>query len=248
MGYRYCKCVGFDSFIKNGFDKNKNQRWVCKYCKKSYSMKNKMKELPTDLMYRNVFSNNELYCLGYLYADGWVQKNRLGICVKKTDGFIINLIKQTFNLNTKITDIKRKDGREHLQILFRIAYFEEDLLHLGFMPNKTGKEIWLSYMCNPHFVRGFLDGDGSVFIIKNGLRMSFVSKSYSYLESLGNYLQTLTNIPPKTIYDEGNAKVHMMRYNGKQALELGNYLYQDSEGLRLERKYNKYLEILNNGK
>jgi len=245
MGYRFCTACGTGSYIKNGFDALGKQRYICKYCKKSYSMKNKMKKLPTDVVYRNTYTDAELYCLGYLYADGWVQKNRVGICLKKSDGYIIDLIKETFNLDTKITEIKRKDGREHRQILFRLAYFAEDLLHLGFMPAKTGQEMWLPYMESPHFVRGFMDGDGSVFIIKGGLRTSFVSKSYTYLESLGRYIEILTGIIPKTIYDQGKSGVHMMRYNGKQAVQLCDALYKDSDNLRLERKYNKYIEIKN---
>lgn len=248
MGYRYCLCVGFDSYIKNGKDLKGNQRYLCKYCKKSLSMKNQFKKLPTDLVYRNDLSKEELYCLGYLFADGWVQKNRLGICVKKTDEYIIHLIKEVFNLPTTITNIKRKDGREHSQILFRVAYFEEDLLHLGFKARKTGEEVWLPYMSNPSFVRGFMDGDGSVFIQKNYLRISFVCKQFNYLQSLGEYIYTLTGITPRKIYDQGKSSVHMIRYNGQDAILLGDFLYANSEGLRLERKYNKYLEIKNSVK
>ena len=241
---RQCACSGFDSFIKNGFDAQGKQRWKCKYCGRA-DYQYTMKKLTTDVVYRTAYSDAELYCLGYLVADGWVQKNRLGICLHQDDLSIIELIKHTFNLDNKITMITRKDGRQHAQMLFRIAYFEEDYLHLGLSPRKTGKEVWLSYMENPHFVRGFFDGDGSIYIQRsNKRRMSFVTANRSFLEGLNTYVCKELGIPNRTIYDNtGSSGNYMIRFNSRYADQLGDWLYKDSKRLRLERKYKKYLEI-----
>jgi len=246
---RACVCSGYDSYIKNGFDTTGKQRWKCKYCGKSSLRSNIFKPICTDIAYRNpdTFTKEEMYCLGFIQADGCVTKGKMQLTLKADDICRLELIKKIFNVTTNICEYELKDGRQQAWMAFKMSYFIEDLYHLGLFPQKTGKEIWLPYMQNHQFIRGFFDGDGTIFTTGNGTihRGGFTSASESFIENLNLYIATELEIKPKTINRSKKGKTgnYNIRYQGKQLLKFCHWLYQDSEGLRLERKYNKYLEI-----
>lgn len=244
-----CKCSGLNSYIKNGVDLNGLQRWKCKYCKKSYSTKNQLKPLCTNFAYIpvNKLSKDYLYALGFTIADGCLTKGRLQFTLKPIDIDQLYLLKRIFNFKNKISTYNFSNGLSQVYTAFKASYFIEDLLHLGIMPRKTGKEIWLPYMENHHFVRGFFDGDGSVHIktdkAKNhkAIRTSFCCSNKKFISQLNNYISKELNIAPKTVYKGKSA--YKIVYNKSHSNLLCEWMYKNSEGLRLERKYNKYLEI-----
>ena len=93
------------------------------------------------------------------------------------------------------------------------------------------------------FIRGYLDGDGSNFIIQNKyLGTSFVG-NVDFLTVLKNKIKEYADIETGKLTDcdkRCNSRVRQLRYNGKKALALCDYIYQKSENLRLERKFNVY--------
>ena len=68
------------------------------------------------------------------------------------------------------------------------------------------------------------------------------------LEVIGDALKTLYNVSASKVATQKNKTGNAYRITiYKQGLlKIMKELYKDSEGLRLERKYQKYLEILNN--
>lgn len=238
MHIDFCSCSGFDSFVKNGFDALGNQRWRCKYCGKAKPF-NKLKKLCTNFAYREL-TKKELYCLGFLVADGSVYNNRIQVQVQKDDVEVLHIIQNTFNTYGKISHILRKDGREARAISFRASYFQDDLYHLGLFPNKTSNEIWIpKYMENWDFVRGFIDGDGSFYFVRKEKFLKFaIASSENMLIGLSNFIHRELGCKERTLYPHGSIK--MIRYASKDTLKICSKLYADSEGLRLERKYKKY--------
>ena len=236
----FCTCSGVNSFIKNGFDKNGNQRYICKYCRKLKSNRT-LKPLPSDFAYKpyNELTNAELYCLGFILADGTIYKNRIQIQVQKYDESILHIIQNTFNTFGKITHSIYSDGRETKSISFRGAYFQDDLYHLGLFPNKTTKELWLPFMNSFHFLRGFLDGDGCIYYAKKEkfLKVSWCG-SVSILTGLMEFMFNSIGVKKKKLYNHGAIK--LIRYASKESLKICEALYKDSKGIRLERKYKKY--------
>lgn len=256
---KFCKCSGRDSFIKNGFDKLGEQRWKCKYCSKAFNKRNVLKKLDTNIAYKNTtnLTNFELYFLGFALADGCLTKGKVQFCLNVKDVYQLELFKKEFNNPNKISIYESKNhGSMECWTSFKLSYFEEDLYHLGLIPRKTGKELWLPYMKSNHFVRGFFDGDGTIYTTsaytKQGKlyyinRTEFTCSNIKFVEDLNNYISSEIEILPRTINYKAINKSgnYFIRYQGKLLLKFCAWLYKDSEGLRLERKYQKYLEILN---
>lgn len=256
---KFCKCSGYDSFIKNGFDKFDEQRWKCKYCNKTFNKRNVIKKLNTNIAYKPVskLDNFELYFLGFAVADGCVNKAKIQFTLNIKDKCQLELFKSKFDCTNKISVYLSKNHNVYeCWATYKISYFEEDLYHLGLMPRKTGKEIWLPYMETSSFVRGFFDGDGTIYTTsartKQGRlyfinRAEFTCSNEKFVIDLNNYICKQLNIKNRTINKKAANKQgnFFIRFQGKNLLKFCEWMYKDSDGLRLERKYQKYLEIKN---
>ena len=91
-----------------------------------------------------------------------------------------------------------------------------------------------------NFIRGFFDGDGCISIGKTISRLHFNITSAA-LDFLNDIQPILSNIATKngSIYKEKNTNAYHLRYTGKAALNILNWLYKDST-IYLNRKYIKY--------
>ena len=136
-----------------------------------------------------------------------------------------------------------------------------DLLKLGITPQKSltlqfPKNIPDEYLS--HFIRGEFDGDGSFYIQKSNKKKNrylnaSVIGNVDFLTILKNKLKN-NNIESSGLYRVSNNKpnysnrIYDLRYFSKQAIKLGDFMYQGSENLRLERKYNIYKKFKQNVK
>ena len=101
----------------------------------------------------------------------------------------------------------------------------------------------------PHFIRGYFDGDGSVFLHKDP------RKEYSYNEYLGinicgtrEFLTVLTKHLPfleegQCVYKEKRKETNCWNLklaSNMKSLELYHYMYKDCDDLFLSRKKEKF--------
>lgn len=198
----------------------------------------------------NNFTLGELYSLGLLISDGCIDnQNKLTISLQYEDGYILEYIKNHLLIPTEVKIYKTKktetstswsiEGREYKRLTWGYKFAPPYWEKLGMIRNKTGNEVWLPYMNTWSFVRGFLDGDGCI----SNNKIIFTCANINFLQNLQKFIGSHIN-NYGSLYKDGTA--FDLSFTGRFAIELGNYLYKDSEGLRLERKYQKYLEILNN--
>lgn len=256
---KFCQCSGVDSFIKNGFDSKGEQRWKCKYCGKAFSKRNLAKKLPTNMCYKPVseLTPFELYFLGFAMADGCIRKRAVQFTLAQKDKCQLEFFKKELQSPNKISEYySNANDTWEVWINFRIAYYEEDMYHLGLMPRKTGKETFLPYMKSNYFIRGFFDGDGTIYSTGAKTvagkwhdihRGEFVCSNEQFMIDINNFIADQLNIKPKTVNRKrgGQTGNYFIRYQGKQLMQFCEWLYKDSDNLRLERKYKKYLEIKN---
>lgn len=94
-----------------------------------------------------------------------------------------------------------------------------------------------------HFIRGFIDGDGSFDKKPNNFRLTILSTSFVFMKQIGEYITNITEgieynikeIQGKTI-NYHVLTFNMFRFNKpEKVLKIYNYLYNDSE-LYLKRK------------
>ncbi|MCK9415614.1 hypothetical protein M0Q97_03015 [Candidatus Dojkabacteria bacterium] len=214
-------------------------------------------------MNKNIFQkidSNKAYILGFLWADGYVSKNMVG-----TEGSS----KDFENLNKIITKsgnwivghrerFLKKTGKYYKQSYFHYySKLTSDFLKCFDYDIKSHTEPikilnYITPKYHYHFFRGYIDGDGSFSFYKgtNGTTMQCKFNITSSKEQNWNFIEKLfatleINHCLINRYDRKAGKSSIISINNKwDIIKLGEYLYIDSND-KLERKYNKYLQIKN---
>lgn len=162
-----------------------NSLSICKYKK--------------DLNYfKNIDTFDKAYILGFLIADGTItNKGVIAFELADKDIEILNYIKKQISPDSIVKKYDRKRSFKdytwdsNTSILYiKSKNYYTDLEKLGVLPNKTYLKqsipnIDLSLM--PHFIRGYFDGDGSVWESRGHLRISFTGE-FNFLSELSNFL------------------------------------------------------------
>lgn len=256
----WCLNCGCSLYIKDGLTKDGRQKLQCKICrtkttinamKQGESMLNRNKLLPFLNKDNNELTKGELYSLGFLLADGSVSINgTLQLNILEKDVEVANIIKRELEIPNEVKYYTRGDtGQKVIRLSWQNKYAYPFFVAKGLEANKTGNKTWLSFMSNNHFLRGFFDGDGCLFInkIRHKYELSFTGGSYYFLESLNNDLKKTCGHCASKVATQRNkiGDTYRITLYKTALLRVCSYLYEDSDNLRLECKYKKYLEILN---
>lgn len=208
-----------------------------------------------DSFFEKINSEEKAYWLGMLMADGNITDfNRKSYAVrlmlKKEDGYHIENFCKAIGLKKKIRFDKQ--GRGSVCIHSKKMYM--DLIKQGVSPQKTGKEIFpmLNAELTRHFIRGFFDGDGTIYSRRQNnpkrkrslCAIGFVCMNKFFLDALINVLSEkcktkITNhfCEKKRIYE---CKTESIEY----CKAIIDYLYKDAN-IFLKRKYEIAQNFLN---
>jgi len=192
------------------------------------------------------------YILGYIVADGCItvskdRKNRpFTLNITSIDLKHLYLLKETLESEHKISKKSQKINTNGYQLQIRNPILTKDLMSLGIFPRKTYnlKPIEVPEKYFSHFVRGFFDGDGSVYIYKvNGtpqIKVSFVSVSLSFITHFNRHLCDCLNIIPKIVHKDSPAEKRMIQYSNcfyvDDCNKLAEFMYGNNPRLFLSRK------------
>lgn len=212
----------------------------------------------------NITKKEVAYFLGFLWADGSLQSSQsiISLEVVKTDGENLEHILSSLG-NFKITTRQRfKNGQKfgNEQMRFRMINKELSsfLLSMDFeeksfvSPFKILNKI--PENLRHYFWRGFLDGDGCIFISnkikKWGAILNFwgtINQDWSNLMELCEKMNVFYKIK-KYERKKANGKIHSSStfyINRKADLMIFlDYIYKGDK-IGLERKRNKYMELIN---
>lgn len=186
---------------------------------------------------------HKAYWLGFIYADGNLTKNRLRIEIQSRDIEIINNLRKDLNSTNKII-ICKNETKDNVSIGFCSNKMAAALNRHGVVENKTFK---LKNIPNipqhliRHFICGYFDGDGTVYINSknNSLRVGFYGTK-DLLTSIQNNLHEETGASVNKIYEK--AGCWLLSYARRSDIKkIYDYLYTDAE-LFLERKKLKFQE------
>lgn len=126
--------------------------------------------------FENIDTDLKAYFLGFIMADGCITKtsktnkyyNRLSINISKKDRIILEKFKEEIEASYDIKDYfpnnKTFGEYEMSRIDINSKKICNDLIQYGICNNKTGFECLpnIKKSLLPSFVRGFLDGDGTI--------------------------------------------------------------------------------------
>ena len=195
--------------------------------------------------FEKIDDEHKAYWLGFIYADGNVTKNRLRIEVQSKDIELIEKIKSDLDSTNKI--IEANNGtKNNVAIGFCSDKLVADLKKYDVVENKTFKLNHIPDIPDKlikHFIRGYFDGDGTVYINSksNKLRIGFYGTK-ELLLSIQNHLHNELNTSVNLIYEKVGC--WLLSYARSSDInKIYNYLYIDSE-IFLSRKKDKFEENL----
>lgn len=192
------------------------------------------------------------YWLGMLYADGWIRSDtttrnyEVGIELDDTDAYLLDKLNKAIGGVHKVTFRTREKEiygykvTTHTSVLrFYSLHMVSDLISHGIVQNKTQSNIFpMPSLYFWDFTRGYLDGDGCIYISKRGyVQVSFTASQPHVLEYLRGTFASF-NIA-SAVYQEKENK-YRLYVNGFNAMNLLGYIYNTGCNLMLDRKHEIY--------
>lgn len=195
------------------------------------------------------WSNDMAYTLGLLFADGNIGSSNKGgnigrFRVKLKDKDVLEQIKKAMDSTHPIRQYS-KDKYESWLLDIGNREMVKDLLKLGLTPNKSltikFPKIPLRYLS--HFIRGYFDGDGSIFLSWRKRDKKYIPKA-DLCSGSKDFLNPIAKLFGITVQKHG--KYFQLFFKYKSFYKFTNFIYKDL-GLFMNRKYNKYLSIRKEG-
>jgi hypothetical protein len=206
----------------------------------------KYEKFTCDESFFDNWTEESAYVLGYIFADGNVQcdpiESRWGLTITASEKDVAHLerVRQLLKI-TKSLLYAAKTRSYRLNIANRTL--AKKLVKLGVVPRKS---LIVEFPRVPtrylrHFIRGVVDGDGSVFYFDRPRSPYFTIRVFSgsrkFLTGAGRAIMGQTGIPARVRMVHKNA--YVLDYTCSRAERLGRWLYDDSH-IFLERKHSQY--------
>jgi DNA-binding transcriptional regulator WhiA len=202
--------------------------------------------------FNTVDSQEKAYWIGFLYADGCIRNNGpttkvLEVTLAECDTKHLEKLKDVIVPNGILySKTRRLNGKifNHKKLVVTNRSITKALMALGCTPRKSLTMVFpdnkfpMKYM--RHFVRGYFDGDGALWISKNGyssLTLSISCGSRQFLEKLRKWFMDEIGVSYNKIYQKSaTCNCYDFKKQGVDAVKIMRYLYNDSS-VYLERKY-----------
>lgn len=187
--------------------------------------------------FENIDSPEKSYFLGLMFTDGYVARDKkeerapqIGIQLKESDKEILELLKNEINSNSSLRYEKRKNRNNSgtFCLSFRSKKMAEDLSKYNIVPNKTYlvTQLIIPDQYDIDFLRGIIDGDGSIYYSAGIWHVSITGHSEEILKQLRDYCDGLIGKPTHNTITTGR-DVHKITWNGMWASKLLKLLYYD---------------------
>jgi hypothetical protein len=194
------------------------------------------------------------YAVGVIATDGNLSSDGRHINVTSKDLDLVLTMRSILGLQNKIGKKARGGSGEkkYFVLQFGDISFYEFLLSIGLTPvkSKTLKKLSVPERYFPDFLRGCIDGDGSIGAYKHPesavlqLRLRLVSASPDFLLSILNSIQTLFDIQGGYICKPKNTSVSTLAFGMQDSRKILSLMYYDKSVPALERKRAKTMMLL----
>ena len=219
-----------------------------------------------EMFFNKIDTEEKAYWLGFMYADGYIQNKRkhsnykIGITLSEVDKKHLEKFNESLSSDYEIKTYEQSEtsyGGAYSKLIISSERLALDLMNKVCILKKTDKLKYPNDNIVPkelkiHFIRGYIDGDGSVgysYVLnsKNGKRDKFEMKlgivgTKEILEGILNEFGLSHLKLDKRRKDRNNNNYQINIGGNKQTIELLDKLYGNCN-IYLDRKYEKYLEI-----
>lgn len=190
------------------------------------------------------------YLLGFIMADGNVSKssNRVQICLAELDSDFLEIFYKEIG-GSPVAHFTIKEGKQKICRWECIsAKIKQDLIKYNLIPHKTGfakipSKLEKKYY--PDFIRGYFDGDGSIWIEKSGaVGFEITSHNTEILEQIIDYFEEC-GVPRVKIKVDNRYNInYSFKYRKRASEKIYEILYYDENCLYMKRKFDKFKMIL----
>lgn len=197
--------------------------------------------------YFSIINSDSAYLLGFLAADGSVQKDgSIKIGLSSIDKDFLEKIKTSLDSNYPIRDYQTRDGYNVSEFIFRSEKIKQTLAQYGIVNRKTytfsfpiqlPENYWID------FIRGYFDGDGTFCLSGSYARASLCGYNMNFLQTVIDILYNKYNIPKVKIQKDSRGNVYYFQYSQDSAKKLYTIFYSNKPNLYLDRKYQKCIKL-----
>lgn len=202
--------------------------------------------------FEKIDTEEKAYFLGLIYADGCLYKKILSLSLIENDSYILEKFLFFLESDSKLYTVKprKKTHQTQKKLIVSNNKLGNDLFRLGVMENKslqlkfpTDEQVPKKFL--NHFIRGFFDGDGSVFSYERSIGGKNYTDVGVTIISSNDFINGLKNvIGYGNVYKTNKDKNSFISFKKKKEVEkISKYLYNDSS-IFLKRKKEKFREIL----
>lgn len=214
------------------------------YIRKYYEINKK--HTINEYLFDCIDTQEKAYFLGILFADGNVHS--------KYNAITIKLHKKDKNILVKLSNIIFSKivlytSENNYVLKFSSHHMKQKLIELGCVPNKSLKLFFpqIDAKLYSHFIRGYFDGDGSIYRYKNDFGMNIISTEkfcFSIYEIIYDHVKISGSVnKDKKMLSHNNNITSILSYAGNhRIINILDWLYKDAT-IYMERKYEKYLEL-----
>lgn len=205
--------------------------------------------------FESIDTPEKAYWLGFIAADGFVvsSRNQVGISLGRKDKNHLEKLVKTLSSNYKVHDYisttSYKKNTKYSRLMVNSKKMKSDLISHGIVKNKTFKLKYPTHLTsnlNSHYIRGYLDGDGSITRTLSSSKLQYdyqikLTGTKTLLKGILSQLGLPNYKLSERYYDEKDNYYFSIGGN-IQVLKLLDYIYKDST-VHLERKYQRYLDL-----
>lgn len=201
--------------------------------------------------FEKIDNEHKAYWLGFLYADGYVTKNKLcQIEITLKDKDILNDFIKDLEYDNKIS-YRNINNKIYYRLIIYSKKMNNDLQKLGCFNNKSlilkfPTEDQVPKDLIHHFMRGYFDGDGNIDISKTSIQFRVVGTE-DFLMFYKKILKTYTSCKTINIKQcKGNA--FELSIGGRlNCIKIYNFLFKNST-ICLLRKKNIFINMIEDKK
>lgn len=193
-------------------------------------------------VFNSIDTEEKAYWLGFLYADGYVSSttNVVEVSLALKDKDHLEKYKKFLGYTGEV-----KTDHFRCRLAVGNKHFKNSLVNLKCIPKKSlvlkfpNKDIISDDLLYP-FIRGYVDGDGTIYVSSKNKSVLVIIGTYEFLDEMLNRVKWKRNKFNQR--KECKSNTYSLRWGGKIGMSILNLLYGKS-CVHLERKYQKYLNF-----
>ena len=203
-------------------------------------------------VFDSIDTEEKAYWLGFLYADGNVSStiNNVELSLSVTDTEHLEKYRKFLKNESKVKIGKVTcNGKEFKRCRLSVTskHFKEQLIKVGCVPNKSlilefPKAIFSNDTLKYHFIRGYVDGDGSITFTQTGkLRLDIIGTE-KFLNGIKEIFPEFSELRKDKRWKHNTYYINCAYDNAEKVL---TKLYKNST-IYLQRKYDRIAVLSSN--